>query len=295
MRRFSVFAASLASSFAFALIARASARRVARLFRRVNRPIPAASRSSRRHFGHSCRDGAAQHYRPRRAPRGVPSYAVSSITSKRAHGLCDNRRNRQTLFGGVVRGGDRVASRVRVAASACLVASGLFMVVRRRASRSPTRQRLTDDVGRRRKGDDSWATSSAARSASDGNDQHGRAVRSGRTSVGQRQDDRRDDRRATNDADGATDETPTESRRSRRRPCRDQRRPPAATELPRRRWRRRPPSRFRASSRRVPGHAAARRTATGPPGLPARPRVSTRVQVRCRAAPVGAARPSRCR
>jgi hypothetical protein len=40
--------------------------------------------------------------------------------------LCDNRRNRQSLFGGVARGGDRVALRVRVAASACLVASGLF-------------------------------------------------------------------------------------------------------------------------------------------------------------------------
>ena len=45
MRRASFFAASLASSFAFALMARASAFRVARVLR-LNRLIPAASRSS---------------------------------------------------------------------------------------------------------------------------------------------------------------------------------------------------------------------------------------------------------
>src|SRR5688500_8652468 len=45
MRRASFLAANLASSFALALMARASARRVARLLRRLNRPIPAASRS----------------------------------------------------------------------------------------------------------------------------------------------------------------------------------------------------------------------------------------------------------
>ena len=67
MRRFSFLAASLASSFALALIARASARRVARLFRRLNRPIPAASRSSRRYFGHSC-VAMAQHNTIARAP-----------------------------------------------------------------------------------------------------------------------------------------------------------------------------------------------------------------------------------
>ncbi len=46
MRRASFLAASLASSFAFATMARASALRVARVLRRLNGLIPAASRSS---------------------------------------------------------------------------------------------------------------------------------------------------------------------------------------------------------------------------------------------------------
>ena len=95
MRRASFLAASLASSFAFALMARASARRVARVLRRLNRLIPAASRSSLRLVTSSRRVvDAAQHYRPVALPCGrVPAAGSLTIDSKRCTRLCDNRRS----------------------------------------------------------------------------------------------------------------------------------------------------------------------------------------------------------
>ena len=111
-------------------MARASARRVARLFRRVNRPIPAASRSSRRHFGHSCLRWRSTTLSPgRRPPVACPDTGMVPSTSKpRGDSIVrQSSHPSNPVSGRALRGGDRVASRVRVAASACLVASGLFM------------------------------------------------------------------------------------------------------------------------------------------------------------------------
>ena len=127
MRRASFFAASLASSFALALMARASALRVARVLRRLNRLIPAASRSSRRRVMPVWQRWCSPTLSSGGLPIGVPRSRSSLSSTANRERVC------ATIVGPLnsgcrrLKGGDDVGSRVRVAAAACLVASGLFV------------------------------------------------------------------------------------------------------------------------------------------------------------------------
>ena len=105
IRRASFFAASLASSLARALMARASARRVARLLRRVNRPIPAASRSSCQNFAI-----VAAIVQPNTIVRASllrgcgPAASISHPLANRGARLCDNLCTVERPAGDAMRG-----------------------------------------------------------------------------------------------------------------------------------------------------------------------------------------------
>ena len=111
-------------------MARASALRVARVLRRLNRLIPAASRSSRGLWccgGARCRCGTTLSS-GEFAARGRPGDGAVSIRSKRANAIMrQSFESPNCAFGDALEGGTEVGSRVRTAAAACLVACGLFV------------------------------------------------------------------------------------------------------------------------------------------------------------------------